>query len=287
MAFSWKTIPHLINTVELVACSYFLANLCSLHSTLTTQWQAFPSFSFLFSRSMYFHVHIISVLAAVTLHQKPWGKSATSKNFPSSSSSSSYPEQCKPVHTNNNDKEDWSCLPLPHPTNPPGSRCMAVSQTPMNIPKGHSDNFIKKTQSVLRFFLAQNSVMKTKTWLLQTQNRIFSCGCWWMKMGHQLHAQQADTSWGNTAATRTLALLHLPPSPVTPPPPPHACLTSSMLALTTMQQCDERNEARSLPPSLYLCHPANQWDPSQRTAHKQGTNAKRHTHRNTVTHTHI
>lgn len=246
---------------------------------------------------MYFYVHIISVLAAVTLRQKrkPREKSVTSKDFSSSSSSSSYPEQCKPVHTNNNDKEDWSCLPLPHPTNPLGSQCMVVSQTPMNIPKGHSDNFIKKTQSVIGFFFfgAQNSVMRTKTWLLQTQNRIFSCGCWWMKMGHQLHAQQTDTSWGNTAATNTaatriLALLHLPPSPVPLPPPPHACLTSSMLAPTTMQQCDERNEACSLPPSLYLCHPANQWDPSQHTAHKQGTNAKRHTqtHRNIVTHTH-
>lgn len=35
-------------------------------------------------------------------------------------------------------------------------------------------------------FLAQNSVMRTKTWLLQTQNRIFSCGCWWMKINLNL-----------------------------------------------------------------------------------------------------
>ncbi|XP_061572410.1 lysophospholipid acyltransferase 1 [Cololabis saira] len=56
--------------------------------------------------SMYFHVHIISILAAIVLHQKhkPRKPSATPKSFPSSSDSCS--AQCQPVHSNNNDKVD-------------------------------------------------------------------------------------------------------------------------------------------------------------------------------------
>ncbi|XP_014850217.1 PREDICTED: lysophospholipid acyltransferase 1 [Poecilia mexicana] len=64
-----------------------------------------------FYRSMYFHVHIISILAAVVLHQKhkPRELSATNKLAPPSSSSSSSPAaacsaRCQPVHSNNNDK---------------------------------------------------------------------------------------------------------------------------------------------------------------------------------------
>ncbi|XP_041844990.1 lysophospholipid acyltransferase 1 isoform X2 [Melanotaenia boesemani] len=61
-------------------------------------------------RSMYFHVHIISILAAIALSQKhkPREPSATTKSFPPVSSSSSSPcsAQCQPVHSNNNDKLD-------------------------------------------------------------------------------------------------------------------------------------------------------------------------------------
>lgn len=54
-------------------------------------------------RSMYFHVHIISILAAVALHRKhkPREPSATNKSVPPASSSSA---ACQPVHSNNNDK---------------------------------------------------------------------------------------------------------------------------------------------------------------------------------------
>ncbi|XP_026149360.1 lysophospholipid acyltransferase 1 [Mastacembelus armatus] len=60
-------------------------------------------------RSMYFHVHIISILAAIALHQKhkPREPSATTKTFSSASSSSissSCSAQCQPAHSNNNDK---------------------------------------------------------------------------------------------------------------------------------------------------------------------------------------
>ncbi|KAM7420422.1 hypothetical protein PAMA_014915 [Pampus argenteus] len=59
-------------------------------------------------RSMYFHVHIISILAAIVLHRKhkPKEPSDTTKVFsPASSSlSSSCLAQCQPVHSNNNDK---------------------------------------------------------------------------------------------------------------------------------------------------------------------------------------
>ncbi|XP_043973349.1 lysophospholipid acyltransferase 1 isoform X2 [Gambusia affinis] len=59
-------------------------------------------------RSMYFHVHIISILAAVVLHQKhkPREPSATNKPPPTSSSSSAAAcsAQCQPVHSNNNGK---------------------------------------------------------------------------------------------------------------------------------------------------------------------------------------
>lgn len=50
-------------------------------------------------RSMYFHMHIISILAAFVLHRKHKARdpSATTKTFPSSA-------QCQPVHSNNNDK---------------------------------------------------------------------------------------------------------------------------------------------------------------------------------------
>ncbi|KAM3614730.1 uncharacterized protein V6R79_018570 [Siganus canaliculatus] len=60
-------------------------------------------------RSMYFHVHIISILAAIALHKKhkPREPLATTKTSSStSSSSSSCPTQCQPVHSNNNDKID-------------------------------------------------------------------------------------------------------------------------------------------------------------------------------------
>ncbi|XP_068180184.1 lysophospholipid acyltransferase 1 [Antennarius striatus] len=55
-------------------------------------------------RSMYFHVHIISILTAIVLHQKhkPREPCATSKSLVSSSCST----QCQPVHSNNNDKTD-------------------------------------------------------------------------------------------------------------------------------------------------------------------------------------
>uniref|UniRef100_A0A3P9P2G2 Membrane bound O-acyltransferase domain containing 1 n=1 Tax=Poecilia reticulata TaxID=8081 RepID=A0A3P9P2G2_POERE len=65
-----------------------------------------------FYRSMYFHVHIISILAAVVLHQKhkPREPNATNKPAPTSSCSSSSfsaaacSARCQPVHSNNNDK---------------------------------------------------------------------------------------------------------------------------------------------------------------------------------------
>ncbi|MED6261602.1 hypothetical protein ATANTOWER_007393 [Ataeniobius toweri] len=62
-------------------------------------------------RSMYFHVHIISILAAVALHRKhkPREASAAKNSAPpvslsSSSSTAACPTQCQPVHSNNNDK---------------------------------------------------------------------------------------------------------------------------------------------------------------------------------------
>ncbi|XP_037309065.2 lysophospholipid acyltransferase 1 isoform X2 [Pungitius pungitius] len=63
-------------------------------------------------RSMYFHVHIISILAVIALHwkHKPSKPPATTKRFSSSSSSSSSSSpgsaQCQPVHSNNIDKVD-------------------------------------------------------------------------------------------------------------------------------------------------------------------------------------
>ncbi|XP_040020282.2 lysophospholipid acyltransferase 1 [Gasterosteus aculeatus] len=62
-------------------------------------------------RSMYFHIHIISILAVIGLHwnHKPSEPSATTERFSSSSSSfSSSPcsAQCQPVHSNNIDKVD-------------------------------------------------------------------------------------------------------------------------------------------------------------------------------------
>ncbi|XP_068999297.1 lysophospholipid acyltransferase 1 [Embiotoca jacksoni] len=61
-------------------------------------------------RSMYFHVHIISILAAIALHRKhkPREPFASTKAFSSISSSSSLSAlaQCQPVHSNNNDKVD-------------------------------------------------------------------------------------------------------------------------------------------------------------------------------------
>ncbi|CAG6015844.1 unnamed protein product [Menidia menidia] len=62
-------------------------------------------------RSMYFYVHIISILAAVSLSwkHKPREPSATTNSFHSASSSSlSAPctAKCQPFHSNNNDKVD-------------------------------------------------------------------------------------------------------------------------------------------------------------------------------------
>ncbi|XP_056142233.1 lysophospholipid acyltransferase 1 [Lampris incognitus] len=58
--------------------------------------------------SMYFHVHIISILSAITLHQKhkPKDLSATAKHFSSSSSPSVDSSQCQAAHSNNNIKGD-------------------------------------------------------------------------------------------------------------------------------------------------------------------------------------
>ncbi|KAM4568230.1 lysophospholipid acyltransferase 1 [Fundulus diaphanus] len=62
-------------------------------------------------RSMYFHVHVISILAAVALHlkHKPREPSATNKSPPpvsssASSSSAACSAQCQAVHSNNNEK---------------------------------------------------------------------------------------------------------------------------------------------------------------------------------------
>uniref|UniRef100_A0A8C4F8N8 Membrane bound O-acyltransferase domain containing 1 n=1 Tax=Dicentrarchus labrax TaxID=13489 RepID=A0A8C4F8N8_DICLA len=62
----------------------------------------------IYYRSMYFHVHIISILAAIALHHKhkPREPSATTKTFSPSPFSSSCSAQCQPVHSNNNDKVD-------------------------------------------------------------------------------------------------------------------------------------------------------------------------------------
>lgn len=62
-------------------------------------------------RSMYFHVHIISILAAFALHQKhePKDPCAATKTFSSSSSfssPSSCSSQCQAAHSNNNVKGD-------------------------------------------------------------------------------------------------------------------------------------------------------------------------------------
>ncbi|CAJ1061797.1 Lysophospholipid acyltransferase 1 [Xyrichtys novacula] len=61
-------------------------------------------------RSMYFHVHIISILAAIALHRKhkPREPSATTKTLSSTSSFLSAPcsAECPPVYSNNNDKVD-------------------------------------------------------------------------------------------------------------------------------------------------------------------------------------
>ncbi|CAN9513997.1 unnamed protein product [Ophioblennius macclurei] len=68
-------------------------------------------------RSMYFHVHIISILVAIALHRKhkPREPSASTEKLPSVSSSSSSSSSslsapgsagCQPVHSNNNDKVD-------------------------------------------------------------------------------------------------------------------------------------------------------------------------------------
>lgn len=56
-------------------------------------------------RSMYFHVHIISILAASALHwkHKPKKPFAATKTLPSTSSLAA---ECQPVYSNNNDKVD-------------------------------------------------------------------------------------------------------------------------------------------------------------------------------------
>uniref|UniRef100_A0A7N6FKP5 Membrane bound O-acyltransferase domain containing 1 n=1 Tax=Anabas testudineus TaxID=64144 RepID=A0A7N6FKP5_ANATE len=58
-------------------------------------------------RSMYFHIHIISILAVIALNwkHKPREPAATTKTFSSASSfSSPSSDQCQPAHSNNNDK---------------------------------------------------------------------------------------------------------------------------------------------------------------------------------------
>ncbi|XP_008298018.1 lysophospholipid acyltransferase 1 [Stegastes partitus] len=57
-------------------------------------------------RSMYFHVHIISILAAVALHRKHKPREPSATKAFSSSSSAPCSAQCQPVHSNNNDKVD-------------------------------------------------------------------------------------------------------------------------------------------------------------------------------------
>lgn len=61
----------------------------------------------------------------------------------------------------------------------------------MNIHKGYSGNFIKKTQSVLGFFFFCSKQCYEDKKLVATKQD-FQLRL--LKMGHQLHAQQADTS---------------------------------------------------------------------------------------------
>lgn len=136
---------------------------------------SFPSVS---PRSMYFHVHIVSILAAIALHQKhkPRETCASTKTFPSSSPSSSpCPVQCQPIHSNNNDKVDWT--PPPHLTPPSTSRhskSMAFSQRLVNIRKGLSANLNTCMYFVLFIYF--------RTWQSkEDQNLDGTNQCWhWM-----------------------------------------------------------------------------------------------------------
>ncbi|XP_017265480.1 lysophospholipid acyltransferase 1 isoform X2 [Kryptolebias marmoratus] len=58
--------------------------------------------TYLYYRSMYFHVHTLSLLAAVALHRKPKPRETSSSVSPAASSSLS--AQLQPNHSNNNEK---------------------------------------------------------------------------------------------------------------------------------------------------------------------------------------
>ncbi|XP_031607670.1 lysophospholipid acyltransferase 1 [Oreochromis aureus] len=63
------------------------------------------NYTIVYYRSMYFHVHIISILAAVALHRKHKPREPTTTKTSSVSSSAPCSAQCQHVHSNNNDKD--------------------------------------------------------------------------------------------------------------------------------------------------------------------------------------
>ena len=81
------------------------------------------------SRSMYFHVHIISILVVVALNPKNKSRKA------SSSSSLTSMLQCQPVHSNNNDKiASPPPLPPTHTFLVSGSQFIECPSLPPSLP---------------------------------------------------------------------------------------------------------------------------------------------------------
>lgn len=233
---------------------------------------------------MYFHVHIISILAAIALHRKHKTRdpSATTKRFSLASSfSSSCSAQCQPVHSNNNDKVDWKAplhdlLPGSH------SHSSVLSETSEYPPRAF--NRLQMGNQCVIYSFGTYGIWN------------YGTGCALEETFHHIARDNASdfgsAGWleGETWAEGVSLLL--PWAPLGPWPPStilHAHLNTSLPAApATMRQCEERKEAHffSLSSVCTLLPHGGMKARAVGEQLKHGTNTRTHTHTHTCMNRH-
>lgn len=234
---------------------------------------------------MYFHVHIISILAAVALHRKHKPREPTTTKTSSVSSSAPCSAQCQHVHSNNNDKDWKSHFAFFYQA--------FRTRSPLKdkwVSLGHSASL--KWENIVLFIF----------WLYRVKEICtYGTGCVRGEPSPMIEAHQADTEekpqlrkwfWYNhrhqNAGPQPPFPFYLLPLPAAFPPslaisPAPACL------LQQQYNSVKRVLRLTFVPVLNLCCPTDWWDLSQHSgsaAHKRATNTRTHAHANSCINRH-